>query len=349
MKKIQDLFIKLVKIDSPFGQEKKVADFVIKELKKLNLIIKQDKFGNIIARSKKFNPKDSILFCAHLDTVESNKGIKPRVKNGVIYSDGKHILGADNKAAIAEIIYSLQKVKDFSNVELLFTVQEENGLVGVKNLDKKLIKSKRALVLDYSAPVGYIILSAPSAVILKIKIFGRASHGARTHLGENAIVLAAEAINRFKFKNHKGLSCNIGLIKGGTAVNVVADFIEIDIAIRSFSENSLKKIIKEIETHLKKTISGKKVRLSIEKTRVGFGYSYSKQDQFVKELIKDFTQIGIKVKFADTLGLSDGNILNHYGIKTIELGYGPKNSHSNNESVAIKEMEKMSQFLASFL
>ena len=90
--KIEDLFLKLVKIDSPFGQEKKLADFVIKELKKLDLIIKIDKSGNIIARSRKFNKKDSILLCAHLDTVVSNKGIKPKIKKGIIYSDKKHIL-----------------------------------------------------------------------------------------------------------------------------------------------------------------------------------------------------------------------------------------------------------------
>jgi len=259
MKKIQDLFIKLVKIDSPPGHEEKLADFVIDRLKKLNLIVRKDKFGNILARSRKFNKEDSILISAHLDIVKSNKGIVPKTKNGVIYSDGKNILGADNKAAIAEIIYALEKIKNksYSNFELLFTVQEENGLVGAKRLDKKLIKSKKALVLDYSFPVGFIALKTASAVIIKIKIFGKASHGARVDLGENTINLASECISKFRPKRQKGLNYNVGLIKGGTAVNVVPDFVEISLAVRADSEVKLNRFVKRIETISKKLFQKK--------------------------------------------------------------------------------------------
>jgi len=349
MKKIQDLFIKLVKIDSPFGQEKKVADFVIKELKKLGLIIKQDKFGNIIARSKKFNPKDSILFCAHLDTVESNKGIKPRVKNGVIYSDGKHILGADNKAAIAEIIYSLQKAKGISNVELLFTVQEENGLIGAKDLDKKLIKSKKALVLDYSFPPGYIVLKTPSAVMIEIEISGRSIHGARANSEDNAInVSGACAINLTSCID-PGISCNIGMVSGGTAVNVSPASVKMNSGLRSFSEAKLNSFIKKKEKELKKIASARNCGILIKKTRIGYAYSYNKDDKLIRDIIERFKQLNIKTKLESSFGLSDANILNKCGIKAIEIGYGPQRTHTNKEFVSIKDMERISQFLASFL
>lgn len=351
MKKIQDLFIKLVKIDSPPGHEEKLADFVIDRLKKLNLIVRKDKFGNILARSRKFNKEDSILISAHLDIVKSNKGIVPKTKNGVIYSDGKNILGADNKAAIAEIIYALEKIKNksYSNFELLFTVQEENGLVGAKRLDKKLIKSKKALVLDYSFPVGFIALKTASAVIIKIKIFGKASHGARVDLGENTINLASECISKFRPKSQKGLNYNVGLIKGGTAVNVVPDFVEISLAVRADSEVKLNRFVKRIENHFKKIVSKKGDLVSIEKTRVGFGYSYGKTDKFIKEMVEKFRETKVKVNFAETLGLSDANVLNRFGIKTIEIGYGPKNVHTNKESITIDQMKKMSEFLINLL
>lgn len=345
--KIQDLFVKLVKIDSYSGQEKKLADFVIDRLKKLNLIVKKDKFGNILARNRNFNKKDSVLICAHLDTVKSNKGIVPKIKNGIIYSDGKNILGADNKAAIAEIIYALEKIKNkpYSNFELLFTVQEENNLTGIKNLNRKLIKSKKALVLDYSFPAGFIVLNAPSAVILKIKIFGKASHSARANLGKNAISLAAECLNKFKFKNTKNLSCNVGLIKGGTAVNIVPDFVEISLAVRAYSEVELNHFVKKIKNHFKRIVSKRGGRLSIKKTRVGFGYSYRKKDKFIKKIVEKFKLMKMKIKFEKTLGLSDANILNRYGLKAVEIGYGPKNVHTNKESISINQMEKMSEFL----
>lgn len=345
MEKIQDLFIKLVKIDSPPSQEEELADFVIDRLKKLDLIVKKDKFGNIIARTRKFNKKDSILICAHLDTVESTKGIKPKIKKGIVYSDGKHILGADNKVAIAEIICALEKTKGFSNVELLFTVQEENGLVGAKNLDKILIKSKKALVLDYGLPVGFIVLKSASAAIIKIKIFGKASHGARVDFGENAINLASECISKFMFKSQKGLNYNVGLIKGGTAVNVVPDFVEIGLAIRAGSEEKLKRFTEKIEHHFRKIVSKRGGRISIKKIRVGYGYSYRKTDKFIKEIVEKFREMEVKLNLTETLGLSDANVLNRFGIKAIEIGYGPKNVHTNKESIAINQMEKMSEFL----
>ncbi len=345
MKKVQDLFIKLVKIDSLFRQEKKVADFVIKELRKLKLDIKQDKFGNIVARSKKFDSKKSILLCAHLDIVESNRGMKPRIKNGVIYSDGKHILGADNKAAIAEIIYSLQKAKDFSNVELLFTVQEENGLVGAKNLDKKLIKSKKALVLDYSFPPGYIALKTPYAAIVEIEIFGKSVHGARSNLNHNAISVSGACATTITDTIDPDINCNMGMINGGKAVNAAPSRVTLKLEFRSFSYKKLRNFLDKNKKDLKKIASERNCKISIKKLNVGSGYSYNKDDEFVKEIINNFKKINIKTKLESSVGLSDANILNRYGIKAIEIGYGPQRTHTNEEFVVIKDMENMSEFL----
>ncbi len=350
-KKITELFIKLVKIDSHSGQERKLADFIIKKLKKLNLIVKQDKAGNIVARSKNFNKKNSVLICSHLDTIKSNAGITPKIKKGVIYSDGKNILGADNKAAIAEVIHALEKIKNKKNInaELLFTVQEEKGLLGVKGLKRNLIKSKKALVLDYNFPMGRIVLSTPAAQILKIIIFGKESHGARTKLGVNAINLACECLNKFQFKKQKGINYNIGLIKGGTAVNVVPKIVEIDLAVRADSEKKLDFFIRKMEGRFKKIVLKMKGEVRIEKTRVGYAYSYGKGDDFVKKIAKHFKQTKEKVKFEKSWGMSDANILNSFGIKAIEISYGPKNVHTAKESVAARQMVKMSQFLTNFL
>jgi|GEM_PF-3947264 len=347
MKKIEDLFIKLVKIDSPFGFEKKMGDFVIKELKKLNLIVKQDKLGNIIARSRKFNPKDSILFCAHLDTVKSNKGIKPRIKNEVIYSDGKHILGADNKAAIAEIIYALKKTKDFSNVELLFTVQEENGLIGAKNLDQKLIKSKKALVLDYSFPPGYIVLETPYAVILEVEISGKTVHGARANPNYNVIGVSGTCISSTTTDvADRGINYNIGEISSDRfGVNTAPSKVVFKSGLRSFSYKKLRDFLDKNKKDLEEEALERNCKISIKEIEVGSGYSYKKDDEFIKMIINNFRKINIETKLENSMGLSDANVLNKHGIKAIEIGYGPKNVHSNKESVSIREMEKMSEFL----
>jgi len=147
-KKIKKLFIDLISIDSPSGEEKKVRLFIEKELKKLNLKTSVDSFGNLW--SKIPGKGEPILLSAHMDTVEPGRGIRPIVKGDLITSDGRTILGTDNKAGITEILVSLEYLiknkLSHRPIELIFTREEEIGSLGVKNLDFNKIKSKEALV-----------------------------------------------------------------------------------------------------------------------------------------------------------------------------------------------------------
>jgi tripeptide aminopeptidase len=351
MEKIEDLFIKLVKIDSPPGSEKNLGDFVIRELNKLNLDIKKDKFGNIVVRSKAFNKNKSILISAHLDTIGSTKEIKPIIKKGIIYSNGKHILGADNKAAIAEIIYTLKKIKTLSNVELLFTVQEEAGLIGAKNLDKGLIESKRALVLDYSFPPGHIVLKTPYAIILEVEISGETVHGARANLNHNVIGVSSSCISSTTSDiASTDINYNIGEIgSDGLGVNAAPSRVIFKSSFRSFSYDELKNFLEKNKKHLEEIAKKRHCDISFKETSVGLGYSYNRSDEFIKTIINNFKKINIEASLEESTGLSDANILNSYGIKAIEIGYGPKNVHTNKEQVSIKDMNIMSDFLIEMI
>lgn len=81
-----------------------------------------------------------------MDTVKPGKGIKPIIKDGVIYSDGTTILGGDDKGGIAAIVEALRVIKenniDHANIEVVFTIAEETGLLGAKNLDYSKISAK---------------------------------------------------------------------------------------------------------------------------------------------------------------------------------------------------------------
>ena len=127
MNKLVNLFIKLVKIDSPSGQEEKVALFLKKWLDKNKFKWKQDSLGSIIATDPNHQEK-KFLLCAHMDTVEPGCGIKPVIKNGNIQSNGKTILGADNKASVSAILCAVERYKTIYKklppIELLFTVKE---------------------------------------------------------------------------------------------------------------------------------------------------------------------------------------------------------------------------------
>ena len=106
--KIVDIFTTIVKIDSVSGNEQDMATYIKNWLEKVGFEWKQDKLGSILA-IEKGNNSPKLLLSSHMDTVEPGKDIKPIIKNGYIQSDGKTILGADNKASISALICAIEE------------------------------------------------------------------------------------------------------------------------------------------------------------------------------------------------------------------------------------------------
>ena len=108
-----------VQIDSETKNEKEFADFIENKLKVLGLEVYRDNAGeklgsnsgNIIAKLKETRSGEPVLFSCHMDTVSPGKGIKPIIKDNIIYSDGTTILGGDDKAGIAAIVEALTVIK----------------------------------------------------------------------------------------------------------------------------------------------------------------------------------------------------------------------------------------------
>lgn len=92
-------------------------------------------------------------------------GIKPTIKDEVIYSDGTTLLGGDDKAGIAAFIEAIAVIKEqnlsHGDIEVVFTILEESGLTGSKCLDLNGLKSKKVIVLD-EGTVGWIIVQGPA-------------------------------------------------------------------------------------------------------------------------------------------------------------------------------------------
>lgn len=81
---------------------------------------------------------------AHMDCVECCRGIDPVLEGGVYRSRGETILGSDDKAGVAAILEGLALMKEnfipHGKVTAIFTVQEEIGLVGSKNIEEKYLQ-----------------------------------------------------------------------------------------------------------------------------------------------------------------------------------------------------------------
>src|SRR5438105_1194024 len=94
-------FLDLVAIDSPSGEEEKVAQEIGRRLAAQGLTVKRDAHGNLIAALA--GQGAPFLLSAHMDTVEPGRGIKPVIDGDTIRTDGSTILGGDPKAGVSEI------------------------------------------------------------------------------------------------------------------------------------------------------------------------------------------------------------------------------------------------------
>src|ERR687897_2643810 len=200
-----DRFVRLCEISSPTGEERAVADAVAGELRELGVEVSEDGAagparagaGNLVARVPGRGDR-WVMLCAHVDTVPHETPIEVELVDGVYCSRGDTILGADNKAAVTVLMeLAARHVADPAPVglELIFTVAEEDGLRGAKELDIGALRAPFGYVLDHATPIGEVIVAAPTYKRLRAAFRGQEAHsGINPEGGHNAIAAAAVAI-----------------------------------------------------------------------------------------------------------------------------------------------------------
>ncbi len=349
---IVDYFISLVKIDSESKNEKLIAEKLKHDLEELGAKVEIDNSaerigsntGNIIAYFDGEISKKPIMFCAHMDTVKPGNGIKPQIKEDRIITDGTTILGSDDKSGIAEIIWAIKELKEENEktapFEILFTVCEEIGLLGAKNVDPKKFKSEIGFALD-SHKVGEITNQAPYQNSMKFTIFGKEAHaGVEPEKGINAIKIAAVAISNMKIgRIDDETTCNIGIIEGGKATNIVPNKVVIKAEVRSHNLEKLENVTKRMKSAFDK--AAKLYNSSIEAIIVREYNAFKiEKNNIVVELAKNAADnLNIKFKTVIGGGGSDANILNLKGMEMVIAGSGMSAVHTVEEYILIKELE----------
>ena len=366
-KQLVETFIKLVKIPSPSTQEGEFAKCIANDLKKLGCSVYFDNAGkkiggncgNLIAKLKGSINSKPILLCAHMDTVEPCKNIKPKVGGKIIKPAGKTILGGDCKAGIAIIMQTLRILKEqklkHPPIEIVLTVAEELGMQGSKNLDYKKLKSKCGIILD-NENVSSVDVKSPKAVIAEIEIKGKASHsGMAPEKGISAIKIASHAIERLKLgKIDSETVCNINMMQAGTAVNTIAPNAILKGDIRSHSIPKLNRQIKLLKNAFEKAckayakkIDGKMVtpKFKMKITTAMNRLKISENSLIIKHLKNAYKKNGVKLKLTSTASGSDANILCGYGILAPNTGCGTRKMHTTDEYLVLDEFYKCAEIV----
>ncbi|MCP4726481.1 MAG: M20/M25/M40 family metallo-hydrolase [bacterium] len=348
-------FLSLTKIEGISKNEREVADELKKRLDKLNIPYEEDdagkkisgNCGNLIAALPGTDAK-GITFCftGHMDTIASSH-CEPEIRDGVIYSDGKAVLGADDRAGIAAALEAVEAAKElnlnYPDIELIFLVAEEIGLLGSRNIDFSRLKSKYCFVLDSSSSVGKIIRNAPTHMSFSIEIKGKSAHAAiAPQDGVNAIKIAAEAISNIDVgRINEDTTVNFGTIKGGTKTNNVPDLVEIEGELRSLSAEKIPAEQAKIEKayHSAAEKYGGKCIFDWDKEYSGFLLD---EDNAIIDWVRNAMRLAdVKPELTQVLGGSDANNFNEQGIPSLNLGIGYAKNHSPDEYMPIEDLVKM--------
>lgn len=280
----------------------------------------------------------SVLLSAHMDGVEPCGGTTVVQKDGILYSDGTTILGGDDKSGVVAILEGvrmlLEENAEHGDIQLLFTIAEEGGVNGSRCMDKSLLKAEVGYALDSEGAPGEIVVGAPGQYKYTISIHGKKAHGGlEPEKGINSVMIAAKALADVKRYGRidEETTCNIGIINGGTATNIVPDLVVIQGDARSRNNDKLNAIKDEIVNTICTSAEkyGAKAEAEVEHKYSSFLVA---EDSKVVELAKDAcTACGFKADVALTGGGSDANFINAYGVPCVILGTGMSNVHTVEE------------------
>ena len=369
-KRLAETFKFLVQIDSVSKEEGVIANEIKKILESMGAETFVDNAGdkiggnsgNLIAKFKGNTQAPPLLLNAHMDTVEPGRGVTAVLENGTFTSDGTTILGADDKSAIAILLETLNILKEndlqYGPLELVFTVCEEIGLQGAKHLDLSAITATYGFALDATDTEG-IVTRAPSANHLEFIIHGKDAHaGAAPEKGINAISLASKAIAKLELgRIDQETTCNIGIIEGGIATNIVPNLVKVKGEVRSHDEEKLNKITNEIVFSFNDVIENyKKMNPNDELPRVDinikkdFPRTHIPDDHpVIKLATRAAENLGRKMKTKTTGGGADANIFFEKGIFTGVLGTGMRDMHTVRESVKLDDMVRTAELLLEII
>ena len=354
---VLDLFRELAAIPSPSGRERPVADRTLDFLRDLGLDPTEDDAGAEIGSDMgnihvALPPSDDgdglpIFLNAHLDTVPPTGPIDPEVRNGVVVNRHDTILGADNKAAVAVMLAAVSDLvrtgRPHAGVELVLTPMEEVGLRGAKAFDTSRLRARVGYCYDHAAPIGNVVLAAPTQRTLRFRFIGRAAHaGIAPEDGRSAVVAAARAIADMPLgRIDAETTANVGLISGGIAGNIVPPECLVEAEARSRDAGRLREQVQAMLDAATFAANLAECELESRIEPEYDGYRFSRSDPAVRLAARALEACGREAVYIDSGGGADANVWNARGLECVNLCNGMAEIHTASEHIAASDLDAM--------
>jgi tripeptide aminopeptidase len=354
-------FLELVQIGSHSRDERRIADALTQRLRSLGLAVREDQAavqvggnaGNITAVMRGDPDRRRLLFTAHMDTVRPGEGVRPRVQEGRITSDGTTVLGADDKAGIAGILEMLAVIRErglaHGDIQVLFTVCEEIGLQGSKHLDPSWLQADFGFAFDAEGPLGHVVIQAPQQARLEAVVHGRPAHdGTRPGIGISAISVASRAIAKMKLgRVDRETTANIGSFRGESPTNGVCSRVEIVAEARSLDPRKLDRQLDHMRHCFEQAAVDQVAAAEVRIEHMYSGYRFAETDEIAVLAAKALAGLGREAEFVASGSGSDANHLNFHGLATVNLAIGYERIHTTEEFIRLDDLADAAELMVS--
>jgi tripeptide aminopeptidase len=360
-----------------------LANLLVEELKEIGMSdVSIDEHGYVMATLPANTEKKvpTIGFLAHVDTATdfTGKNVRPQIienfdGNDIILNeelnivlssdefpelpsyqghtlmttDGTTLLGADNKAGIAEIMTAMAylikhpEIKH-GDIRVAFTPDEEIGR-GPHKFDVKKFNATYAYTVD-GGPLGELQYESFNAAVAKVSFNGSSVHpGTAKDKMINASKIAAEFIGKFPegeapehTENYEGFYHLISM--SGDVENAEVTYI-----IRDFDRDhfeSRKATVKKFGTEIKKKYGDSSIELEMADQY----YNMREKIEPVMEVVdiahQAMTNLNIEPIVQPIRGGTDGSQLSYMGLPTPNIFTGGENFHGKFEYISVDNMKK---------
>jgi tripeptide aminopeptidase len=233
--------------------------------------------------------------------------------------------------------------REHAGVELLFTPKEEVGLVGAYAFDHTRLEARLGYVYDQAAPIGEIILGAPTQKAIAARFHGRAAHaGMYPEEGRSAIFAAARAIADMRLGriDHQ-TSANVGVITGGTARNIVPEWCSFEAEARSRDPGTLAAIVQEMLDAIGFAASTSDCTAETQIEDTYRGYTFAVDEPAVTIAADGLRRAGYAPTTAFSGGGADANVFNERSLPCVNLANGMLDIHTADERIAVADLDAM--------
>ena len=360
------------------GEEKAIAEAVADALQKVGVPAAAIRFdnvhkkiplptqtGNLIVELPGTRKGDRLLFSSHLDTVALCAGAKPMRQGDRIVTDGSTALGSDARTGCAVIVAMVETLLKHRlphpPLTLLFTVREESGLHGARELDPKDLGGARMCFNVDTTHANMLLIAAVGQENWEAEIKGKASHAgvapekgiSATLVGSIALAEAHRAGWFGKVTKPEGAgTSNVGVFGGkdrkaaGDATNVVTDYVHITGEARSHDAAFAGKIAAGYrDAFMKareavKNSDGEMAEVKFDAQPSYPPFKIDEKSPAVQYARRAVESLGMTPEVISSNGGLDANWLVKHGVPTVTFGSGQAEVHTVKEYVNLPEFIK---------